>query len=102
MLTVTLMRWQTHFEFDKAQLNIESAFEHVDSEGKLWRLSHDGDGLEPVNLRRLCQQQVSMISVDALTLILGFSNGDLLRIFTEIGPYECGQLHDDEGNIIVF
>ncbi|WP_156423779.1 hypothetical protein [Erythrobacter sp. YT30] len=96
------MRWQTHFDFDQAQLNVEWAFEHIDRMGKVWRHHHDGDGLEPVSLRRLCQQKVSMISVEPLTLTIGFGDGDVLKVFTEVGMYECGHIFDADGKITVF
>lgn len=100
--SVTLMRWQTHFEFDRAKLNVEWAFEHVDHAGSAWLYSHEGDGLEPLNLRRLCQQKVRLISVEPLTLTFAFSEGDVLKVFTEDSQYECGQIYDAGGNIIVF
>jgi hypothetical protein len=100
--TVTLLRWTTRFAFDQAQLYVQWAFEHVDGLGKAWRLCPDGDGLEPVNLRRLCQQKVTTISVEPLTLSLVFSDGDVLKIFTEVGMYECGQIYDADGKITVF
>ena len=100
--TITLMRWQTHLEFDRASLSVEWAFEHVEPNGATWRYSNETDGLEPLALRRLCQQTVQMIMAEPHTLTLAFGGGDLLRVFTEERQYECGQISDANGTLIVF
>lgn len=78
--------------------------EHVDEDGAVWRydcVAHTGP---PLLLRRLLRKAVSGLQTEGHCLTLTFEGGAELRLFSEIGPYECGviQLTDDQSNYIVY
>lgn len=100
--SITLMRWQVHFEFDRAKINVEVALEHIDPSGIKSSHGNDDDWPPSMNLQRLCQQKVKMVSVEPFCLTLAFNGGDIIRIPSEEGPYECGQIYDAVGNITIF
>ena len=99
---VCLGYWQVQFNFDKARISAEGDLEHVDQSGTVHRHNTDESHLAPIFLHHLLGQKVRAIEVQPLCLTLAFTKGDLLRIFSDEGPYECGQIYDEDGRITVF
>jgi hypothetical protein len=66
--------------------------EHIDVAGVLH--SHDcvASTGEAIYLHQLLQQPVSTVDAEPLCLTLTFKTAAILRVFTETGPYECGQI----------
>lgn len=99
---VCLGRWQIQLNFDKVRINIEGALEHIDKHGTLRRHNTDQDRLSPILLHNLFGQKVRVIGVEPLRLTLAFDGDDIIRILSDEGPYECGQIYDEEGQLTVF
>jgi len=99
---VCLGFWQFQFRFDTASIFVEGDLEHVDSEGGTHRHNTDADRLSPILVHHLLGQAVKAISVEPFCLTLAFERGGLLRIFSDLGQFECGQIYDDAGRMTVF
>ena len=95
-------RWQIQFNFNGARIFAEGDVEHVDEAGAVRRHNTDDTRSAPLYLHHLLGQHVRMLDVEPFRLSLAFSGGDLIRIFSEEGPYECGQIQDSSGQITVF
>ena len=99
---VCLGLWQVHLRFDVGHINVEAPLEHIDGAGIVRRHNTDADRLSPILMQCLLGQKVQMILVEPFCLTLGFEQGDLLRIFSDDGQYECGQIYDEAGLVSVF
>lgn len=99
---VCLGYWRFDFVFDKGNIAVEGDLEHVDIEGAVRRHNTDEDRLAPIYVHHLLGQTVTTVSVEPFCLTLTFVRGDLLRIYSEQGKFECGQIYDDEGRLTVF
>ena len=99
---ICLGRWQVQFTFDKARVSVEGALEHVGKTGAVRQHNTDEARLSPSFLHHLFGQKVRVIDVEPYRLSLAFDGGDIVRIFSHEGPYECGQIYDEDGQITVF
>ncbi|MEA2911438.1 MAG: hypothetical protein QOJ15_3519, partial [Bradyrhizobium sp.] len=93
--------WSLQFRFDSgAQMTVEGRIEHVD-EGGLTH-SHNCQNLpgEALYLHQLLQHPISEVGAEPLCLSLTFASGAILRIFSELGKYECGQITSKRGYIV--
>lgn len=91
-----------HFIFDKGSINVEDDLEHIDSEGVVRRHNTDADRSSPIYVHNLIGQKITLIFVEPFCLSLTFDQGDLLRIYSNVGPYECGQIYDEADQLTVF
>ena len=94
--------WQFQFTFKSGHITVEGDLEHVDEAGAVRRHNTDADRVSPLCIHHLLGQKVRSVSVEDFCLTLAFERGDLLRIFSEEGPFECGQIYDDTGLMTVF
>lgn len=100
---ICLGRWQTQFNFDKGAISVEWAFDHTDKAGTAGRHNTDEDRLAPLFLHHLLGQKVQSVEAEPFCLTIGFAGGDFIRIWSHNGPYECGQIYDqDDALIVVF
>ena len=99
---VCLGQWQIQFNFDNARICIEGDLEHVDKLGTSRRHNTDEDRLSPIFLHHLVGQKVRLIEVEQFRLTLAFDGGDIIRILSDEGSYECGQIYNEHGEITVF
>ena len=92
---VCLDPWSTQLRFSEGgQITIDGKFEHVGAHGSIWiHQSREQVDVGPVFLRALIQQRVENLTTEPFVLTLHFSNRDLLRIHSDLGPYECGQIY---------
>lgn len=97
---ICLGYWQTQFNFDKARISVEWTFDHVDKAGMARRHNSEEDRLAPLFLHHLLAQKVRSVEVEPFCLTIGFNGGDILRIWSYEGPYECGQIYDEDGRIM--
>ena len=95
-------QWQIQFRFDKFQINAEGDLEHVDKAGTVHRHNTDADRLSPLFLHHLFGQSIQTIEVEPFCLTLIFDAGDIIRVYSDESPYECGQIYDEDGRITVF
>lgn len=103
---VRLGPWSTHFDFaDGGGIAVEGPLEHLDADGRthLHQLGEEQD-VGPFFLRDLLQQRITAVESEPTRLCLTFSNGALLRIWSEPSQYEHGQIYPPgrEGVLIVF
>ncbi len=99
---ICLAQWQIQLNFDSARIIIEGELEHVDKSGTVRRYNTDESRLSPFFLHHLIGQKVRLLEVEPFRLTLAFDDGDILRIFSDEGPYECGQISDKNGQGIIF
>jgi hypothetical protein len=90
---IALDPWSLQFRFaDGGQITVEGRIEHVDAGG----LTHSHDCQKPTGealyLHQLLQHSITAVDAEPLCLSLTFANGAILRIFTELGGFECGQI----------
>jgi hypothetical protein len=93
--------WSLQFSFESGDsITVEGRIEHVDESGVTH--SHncqDGIG-EALCLNQLLQHPISKVDAEPLCLSLTFASGATLRIFSELGKYECGQIGSKQGYIV--
>jgi hypothetical protein len=94
--------WQIQFNFNKGRIIVEGELEHLDKAGKVRRHNTDEDRLSPFFLHHLFVQKVRLIEVEPFRLTLAFDGGDIIRILTDEGPYECGHIYDEDGQLTIF
>jgi hypothetical protein len=99
---ISLGAWQFHFTFGKGSISVEDDLEYIDSEGVVHRQNTEADRFSPIYVHRLLGQKITHISVEPFCLSLTFDRGDLLRIYSNVGPYECGQIYDEADKLTVF
>jgi|GEM_PF-1573468 hypothetical protein len=99
---IRLGQWNIQLYFESAQIFIEGDLEHVDKAGTVRRHNTDESRLSPLFLHHLFGQKIQMLEVEPFRLILAFDDGDILRIFSDEGPYESGQISDQNGLHTVF
>lgn len=91
---VCLDPWSTQLRFsDGGQITIEGPYEHTD----IHQVAHthqtgDVQDRGPVFLRDLIQKRIVAVQRSDWLLTLVFENGAALRINSEPGPYESGQI----------
>lgn len=98
---ICLGLWQSQFAFDVGSISVEGDLEHVDSEGTVRRHNTDNDRPNPLFVHHLIGQKIMDLRVEPFCLTLKFER-DILRIYSEDGPYECGQIYDDANQLTVF
>jgi len=98
---ICLGLWQFQFRFDAGGISVEGALEHVDSNGVVRRHNTDEDRLKPLLVHHLIGQKVIDCAVEPFCLTLTFER-DTLRVYSEDGPYEDGQIYDNAGVFVVF
>ena len=100
---IALDPYGVQFRFSSScQISVEHLIEHVDERGAIHSYECRATSEKPLYLHQLLQHRVSSVDVEALCLSLIFANEAILRIFTEIGPYESGQIYLRDGDFIVF
>jgi hypothetical protein len=81
-----------------ASMTVERRIEHIDVGGVLHSHACMGSTREALYLQHLLQQPVSAVDAEPLCLTLTFKTGTILRVFTETGTYECGQIYPSKEN----
>jgi len=102
---ICLDPWSTQVRFaDGGQMTITGRFEHMDVRGlSHWHQAEEEQDLGPVYLRDLLQQRITFLQREPNCLTLGFGNGAILRIWSEISAYENGGIFPPgEGDAIIF
>jgi hypothetical protein len=101
---ICLDPWSTQIRFTNGgQITVVGRLEHVDSQGRshLHQANEDQER-GPVYLRELIQQRITLLQREPSCLALAFTNGSVLRIWSEASPYEDGQIQAHGGRLIVF
>ncbi len=98
---ICLDPWSLQFRFaGGGQFTVEGRIEHIDESG----LTHSHDcqtsAGEALYLHQLLMHPISATNVQPLCLSLIFANGAVLRIYSELGPYECGQIYSGRKFIV--
>jgi hypothetical protein len=99
---ICLKPFQFHFAFGTTKIDVGSALEHIDKQGIARRHNTDADKLAPLYIHHLLGQIIRLVLVEDFRLTLAFDQGDLLRIYSNNELYECGEIYDETGSLIVF
>jgi hypothetical protein len=103
---ICLDPWSTQIRFsDGGRITIEGRFEHQDAQGRShMHQAGDGRDLQPVFLRELVQQSITLLQSEPGRLTLAFGNGSMLRLWSDASPFECVQIYPPgrEQNPVVF
>jgi hypothetical protein len=75
---------------ESGQITAQFDFEHIDGERNAHRYDCTAFNGPPLLLHRLIGRKVQAVEVEELCLTLVFDDGQLLRLWSEEGPYECG------------
>ena len=100
---VWLDPFQTRFIFrGGSSLVAALRVEHVEPDGR--RRPYDCVASEgaPLLLHRLLERPIVAVEREELCLTLKFEGGAALRVFSDLGPYESGQIWTDDRNWTVF
>lgn len=78
-------------------MTVQFDYEHVAQDGRVLRSDGVAHTAPASLLHRLIHKKVAVIEVQPLCLTIGFDDGQMVRLFSEEGPYECGliQFTDD-------
>jgi hypothetical protein len=78
-------------------ITAQGEIEHVDEAGRVHAYDCTAHIGPPLLLHRLIGKKITMLEVQPLCLTLAFEGGQLLRLKSEEGPWECGliQFGDD-------
>lgn len=101
LMQVCLDPYSTQFHFDRNRIMSELSVEQVEPDGTTLAYSCVAAEAGPNMLHRLVGKIVKAVATEELTMTITFENGAVLRVLTEIGPYEAGHI-DGEGGLIVF
>lgn len=99
---ICLDPWSVQIRFvDEGQITIEGRFEHLDARGQAHE-HHAGEDRDtgPLYMCELLQERISELEAEPLRLTLKFSNGASLRIHTDEGPHENGNIATALGLIV--
>jgi hypothetical protein len=90
---IALDPWSLQFRFaDGGSITVEGRIEHVEESGSIY--SHDCQKRvgKALYLHQLLQHPITAVSAEPFCLSLIFASGAILRIFSELSQYECGQI----------
>ena len=100
---VSLDAFQVQFRFESGRLLVAALrVEHVEPDGTVRPYDCSASERSPLLLHRLLQRTVAAVAREDLCLALTLDDGSALRVFSDLGPYEAGQLWDPAGGFIVF
>ena len=89
------------FRFERNRLMSELSVEQIEPDGTVWVNECFAAEASANMLHRLVGKAVTAIDTSGLALSITFENGAVLRVLSEIGPYEAGHI-DGEGGLFVF
>jgi hypothetical protein len=81
--------------WDGGQITAQHDFEHVDDDGRTHLYECAAYAGPPLFLHRLIQK-ILMLEAEPFCLTLMFEGGQMLRLKSEEGPWECGLIQFTE------
>jgi len=100
---ISLDPFQVRFAFESGRALVsEERIEHVLPDGQVWRYECEAAQGAPLLLHRLLQQSVNAVEREDLCLSLTVGDHSVLRVFSELGPYESGHFEGPDGRFTVF
>ena len=100
---VSLDPFQVQFRFESGRCLVAAfRIEHVEPNGTVRAYGCEAWAGPPLLLHRLLQHRVAAVAREDLCLTLTFDDGSALRVFSDLGAYECGQLWAPGGDWVVF
>ena len=101
LMQVCLDPFSTQFHFERNNITSALAVEQIEPDGTTWNYKCVAAEAPATMLHRLVGKRVTSISSDGLRMSIGFDNGAVLHVLSELGPYEAGRI-DGDGKFIVF
>lgn len=90
---VALDPYSLQFHFDSGcHITVEGRIEHVDENGQVHPHNCQERSGAGIYLHNLLQHRIESLDAQPYCLSLVFENGAILRIFSDNGQYECGQI----------
>jgi len=80
----------------------ELRIEHTEPDGTVWGYDCMAAEGPPLILQRLLNKRIIAVERKDLRLTFRVEDGSSLSIFSELGPYESGQITSPDGAILVF
>ena len=102
LVQICIGQWQIQFIFDSVHIAVEGALEHIGEDGTIRHHNTEDSRFSPIFLHHLIGQKIGGVEIEPFQLTLTFDGGEKLRILSDEGPYECGQIFDKRGMHIVF
>ena len=100
---VLLDPFQVQFRFGNGRCLVAALrIEHIETSGTVWPYDCSASEGAPLLLHRMLQRSVVRVTQEDLCLTLSFDDGSALRVFSDLGPYEAGQLWTSGVDFIVF
>ena len=100
---VLLDPFQVQFRFESGRCLVAALrIEHVEPNGTVRPCGCSASEGPTLLLHRLLQRTVAAVAREDLCLTLTFYDGSALRVFSDLGPYEAGQLWAPDGSLVVF
>jgi hypothetical protein len=103
---IALDPWSLQFRFaDGGSITVEGLIEHVDESGVVHPHHCQQRVDNALYLHQLLEHPITAISGETFCLSLAFATGAILRIYSELSQYECGQIfppQDSGRGFIVF
>jgi hypothetical protein len=99
---IALDPFSLQFRFaDDGQITVEGRMEHVDAGG----VTHSYDCQQRAScalyLHQLLEQSITAVETEPYCLSLTFNGGAILRIFTDLSRFECGQIVIAKENLLI-
>ena len=74
------------------RIHIDHDFEHIADDGRSYRYDCAAHSGPPLLLHHLIAKNIVSLDVARLSLSLNLNDGQKLILYSEEGPYECGQI----------
>ena len=91
------------FSFESMRrLVVEQRIEQVEPNGTIWGYDCEAASGPPLILHRLLYKRIVAVEREDLRLTFRIDDGSSLTIFSELGPYESGNIQAQEIGFVVF
>jgi len=91
---IALDPFSLQFRFDSGgQITAEGRVEHIDRSGAVHPFDCQKRLGSAIFLHQLLQHRIDRVEAEPNCLSLEFDDGAVLRIFSELGAYESGQIY---------
>lgn len=91
--------YSLRFGFLSEQWIVAVNVEYVDAQGRVERHEMESKA-QPSSLHRVLRHSIAVLEVESFILSFTLDDGSILRIFSDDGPYECGQISSPDGLIV--
>jgi hypothetical protein len=105
VLQIALDPYSLQFRFaGGGEIFVQGRIEHIDDAGQTHPYNCQAPIGTAIYLHQLLQHRIATVDAEPFCLSMRFESGAVLRVFSDDGPYECGQIYsaDERRGPIVF